>query len=477
MAPKPEIREVGSVQSREEMRREVQQHVDQQLREKYGDSWFGRLFASIERDSMVNDQVRNEMDMNASILSQGMTVRQAPPIPVMNYENVSHQELKDKVEEQADPGEVARVGDAWVGVGKWMIDFQRDFSSAIAASKSEWRGVAGDQARQFMAGVGNYIGQAGTSAQLAGTQAGLHSDALARVRAMPDPIDFDVAKANAELGNITDPLERSIKYAEHMAAYQASENARKEAARMAAGFDQSISGSSTMPAFSAPPVMGSGGTGTPEPPRTPQPRNPGGGGRDTSGGSGDRGGSVSPSSGFGGPGPVSRSGALPVIPGPANVAPELVGRTPVQGEGALPPATGGNHVAPGFGPQGGNQNLDPMGGMPMGGFAGGGGDVERGGRGGSFAGGRGFGPVGGPGVGGGPRAGVGGLAAERAAGGRGVAGAGAGRAGAAGMGGMGAGRAQGGEDTEHERPSFLVEPDPDATFGTDEMTAPPVIGA
>jgi hypothetical protein len=33
-----------------------------------------------------------------------------------------------------------------------------------------------------------------------------------------------------------------------------------------------------------------------------------------------------------------------------------------------------------------------------------------------------------------------------------------------------------GEDEEHQRPSYLVEPDPDSMFGTDEMTAPPVIG-
>lgn len=52
------------------------------------------------------------------------------------------------------------------------------------------------------------------------------------------------------------------------------------------------------------------------------------------------------------------------------------------------------------------------------------------------------------------------------------------RTGAAGAGGMGAGggRGQGGEDTEHERASFLQERDPDALFGTDEITAPPVIG-
>jgi hypothetical protein len=44
------------------------------------------------------------------------------------------------------------------------------------------------------------------------------------------------------------------------------------------------------------------------------------------------------------------------------------------------------------------------------------------------------------------------------------------------MGGMGAGRGQRGQgDAEHKRPSWLVETD-EGIFGTDEMTAPPVIG-
>jgi hypothetical protein len=54
-----------------------------------------------------------------------------------------------------------------------------------------------------------------------------------------------------------------------------------------------------------------------------------------------------------------------------------------------------------------------------------------------------------------------------------------GAGGRGGMGGMGHGagrKGEGDEDGEHERPSFLVEPDPHETFGTDEVTAPPVIG-
>ncbi|SFQ50798.1 PPE family protein [Amycolatopsis arida] len=39
-----------------------------------------------------------------------------------------------------------------------------------------------------------------------------------------------------------------------------------------------------------------------------------------------------------------------------------------------------------------------------------------------------------------------------------------------------AGRGRGGEDTEHQRPDYLQEPDPDALFGPADRTTPPVIG-
>jgi len=78
-------------------------------------------------------------------------------------------------------------------------------------------------------------------------------------------------------------------------------------------------------------------------------------------------------------------------------------------------------------------------------------------------------------LGGGQRSGMGGLgnaAAQEAAAARGAAGRG-------GQGGpMGAGGRHGEreEDDEHQRPDYLIEADPDAIFGTDQRTSPPVIG-
>jgi hypothetical protein len=134
--------------------------------------------------------------------------------------------------------------------------------------------------------------------------------------------------------------------------------------------------------------------------------------------------------------------------------------------------------------QGGGNNPALPGMLPPTGFGPGGGGPGGVPRGGGFGprGSGGFGPGGGSGSTGGPGSGRGGFgpgAGGAAAAAEGAAARGA--AGSRGMGGMGGlhgggKRGEGEEDTEHERPTFLVEPDPHDTFGTDEVTAPPVIG-
>jgi hypothetical protein len=192
-----------------------------------------------------------------------------------------------------------------------------------------------------------------------------------------------------------------------------------------------------------------------------------GSGSGGSGGSGSGGGSTNPSNNN------SRPPSTTLPPG---------GRLPT-GQNANQQ---NNHAMPGMLPPGFNQP--------------GGGDTSRGGGGGNRGAfgprgsGGGFGPggsggsgSGGPGSGSGARPGSGFGPGGAAAAAEGAAARGMGPAGGRGMGmgGMGGGMGghgaggrgqQGEDDTEHERPSFLVEPDPHDTFGTDEVTAPPVIG-
>ncbi|TCP46788.1 hypothetical protein EV191_11364 [Tamaricihabitans halophyticus] len=224
-------------------------------------------------------------------------------------------------------------------------------------------------------------------------------------------------------------------------------------------------GTTTTAGFSSSP---SGGTPGGSPPVTSGPGAlPTGGAPNVTGGSG-------PS------GPPVTSGPGPGAPG------SVTGVGPTQG--ANPAAAGYN---PSTSPGGGR--VPGMGMAPlMGGAAAGmGGDTARGGRAfgarggvagspGSSAAGRLTGG-GGPGTGGtpgaGPKtgAGPGGMAAAESAAKTGAAGS-SGRGGMAGGPMAGGQRGRGSEDEEHERKTWLIEPDKEGTFGTDEMTAPPVIG-
>lgn len=125
---------------------------------------------------------------------------------------------------------------------------------------------------------------------------------------------------------------------------------------------------------------------------------------------------------------------------------------------------------------------------PGGGGGGGAGDFSMPGAGGDFGpGGSGFGPGGGAGFGPGGSSGAavpgsagrGGVGGAMGGGAGGGAGTGAGSRGSTGMGGMGGmgqgGKGKGGEDDERTS-KYLLGDDPNDIFGSDELTAPPVIG-
>lgn len=188
--------------------------------------------------------------------SAGAGTREAPmPVGVL-YENVDHPTLKAMVTEDVDPDQVGAIGSTWQQAGSRLTQFQDDVTGAINTSRSEWQGAAGEAARQFMADVGRWIGDAGRGAQLAGNQATKQSEALAAAKnAMPEPVPFDVDAANAELRQITDPVQLVSRYAEHMKAYAAQQAAQRRAAEVVTAYDAALADSGTMPAFAPPPAM------------------------------------------------------------------------------------------------------------------------------------------------------------------------------------------------------------------------------
>jgi hypothetical protein len=337
-----------------------------------------------------------------------------------------------------------------------------------------------------MADVANWIGGAGQSAQLAGTQTSLQASALSQAKnTMPEPVPYDRQSYVNRMNGATSIDEMLTIADEAQAQYDAHQEAHTEAARVVGTYDGSLRAASTMPAFGAPPTMdGNGGDPTSLPTSTTQ---VGGTGRNTP------------------PPGTDTLWTPPKGPGDDNNNDnddnnndndnnDDNGNNEDDPGQTTPGETGGYPGYPGYPGNPGGQTGTGTGsgpgypGMPMGGPMGpafGAGDTERGmgrpgyGARGGFGSGAGFGGSGGAnsGAGGlGPRGlGAGAMAAEHAAfGGRGGLGAG-GRGSAGGGMPMGA-RGDDEDDGEHQRPSFLVEPDPDEVFGTDQLTAPPVIG-
>ncbi|RZS44918.1 PPE family protein [Herbihabitans rhizosphaerae] len=419
---------------------------------------------------------------NQQLTAEAQSTRPAPSLPASNYMAVQHPELKQRINQNVDPSSVRESGDNWITTGNALVDFQTDVKSAITQSETGWRGSAGNQARQYFAEIGTWVGKTGTAANLAGTQMQSQADALQTAKTnMPEPIHYDVNEANTRIRNAP-PAEAWNVYYKELDTYNKHVEAHQRAATTMTQYDSALGGTK-MPAFTQPPALFSGGGGKESTGRTAS---------TTSSGTGaptvNRGGPGGSSSGTPGTGSGGGSGTNP----PPNVGGNQPG--PVVGSGgtgttdpSLHNPSGPPNVNTGPNIGGGNQNQNLAGAPPMMGPMGpggmGGDDSERGRGGRGFgpggSGNRGFGPGGspaGPGSGAGAR--PGGMPGAGMAGPGGVAGGRGGGAGRGGMGGMpmGGAGAQGDEDQEHQRPTYLVEADPDALFGTDEKTAPPVIG-
>lgn len=432
-------------------------------------------------------QYDNKLPAEVKTLTEGLSTRSAPAFQPANYDGYSHAALHQMVTQGVDPGTVGAVGDTWLEMGNDLTQFQNQIAAALASSETTWQGTAGDNARRSVAELGNKGAAAGQAAQLAGVVTHQQSEASANARnSMPPPPNppFNPAAASQQLRTITDPIAYAAQAAADQQAFVQQKQAQQQAAHIVREYDTTLAQTShTMPAFApAPSPVKPASGATPSPAQTPT---AGGSSRNSSG----LGPPVSPSQGVSrvpqSPGTETTGQMPPSGPTPAASVPgsgpgpeqtttsNATGTAPVVSPGSgstlnvgpADPGSGGNAVDP--------LVADIVG--PFGGVGGSANDALRSGSGfGHGAGGPGVGGLsGGRGAGGG-RSGIGSgaAAAEEAAVERAVAGPG-------GMGGgmVPAGRGgKGSEDSEHYRPSFLVEPDPNELFGVTEKIAPPVIG-
>jgi hypothetical protein len=379
-----------------------------------------------------------------------------------NWEAMTSTELHAAATQRNSPDTADNLGRAFNDGGNRLAEAANRLLTAVAKLDAAWSGKAADAARGALIPLAESVGQAGVAAQLMGAQMARQTAAASEVRKLPPPQEFDYQSELRQALANPNPV---AGMADMQAKKEQADAVKREQVAYLNAYTQTMSAvDSQTPSFIEPAASISGGDGSSS--RIT------GGGIDYRGPAGDPHQGTAPA-----PGGPGRGVAMPGFGAPGD--PAAGGDGENQEIAALPGfgTSGLNTGASGYAP--GAPHTAP--GLP-GGIAPGAPAGAPGAGSGGF--GNAFGSFGGPAAGGAPgrgpsaAAGLPGAAEAAGSGGRGAGPvAGAARAGAAGTGPMAGGR--GGrkeEDEEHDRPSYLIEGDPEGAFGSDEPTAPPVIG-
>ncbi|HWM03759.1 MAG TPA: hypothetical protein VNP92_15605 [Actinophytocola sp.] len=372
-----------------------------------------------------------------------------------NWAGFDSQQLYAFATQNNSPTSADALGRTFNTGGNGLVEAANGLLDAVTRLDGAWSGTAADSARAALAPLAQAAGQAGQTAQMMGVQMSRQSVAATEVRKLPPPQEFDQTQSlNAMLAGGPAAMRADLKVQQ-----EAADAVKREQISYLNAYTQAMSSvDAHTPSFVPPPVgrinPGDGGgsrvTGGP----VPFSGTTGGFDQGTSTGAPSGGYvGIDPRAGAGLVGePGSTDGDNVTLPGTlpgTNTAGYTPGTTapvspsvPVGGGPAVPPSAG----AGGFGGAFGN-----FGGASTGQGTGQGAGAGQGAK-----------PAT-SGTGAGPRGPIP----------TGMAGRGAGA-----MGGTGArgGRHNGEEDDEHDRPSYLVEGDPDGAFGNDQLTAPSVIG-
>jgi hypothetical protein len=452
--------------------------------------WVRRMQANMEAEGQADKASQNTV----RDLSSGSDVQFVEGLNPSDadYQGHEHAQMSQYVAQNLEPAQVTEISEAYHKLHTAFKDFATELKEAVGKSEHEWEGEAASDARNYFTSLQTWSDGNSTNAKLASETIYQQSEAATSAKnRMPEEIPFNWESEMDSWGD--NPLDLIGNINKSMETYRASNEAHAEAAGVMTQYDTDLyTAASKQPVFAEPPKFGEG-SGNYEVNQPKPGENSTGASGFVGGPAGAGGGSIPsasiPPGGGGGSSipPVGGGGGYTPTPMPAPLT-----RGPSTGTGSVRPV--GNtrpsgYQQPNFNPSragsgGGSTGLNGMGAMPMGGMAGG---MGGGGSGSDYnskigRGGGGFGPGGGGAAGSGSASGPasgaakpGGLGAAEAAAGRG------GAAGVRGMGGMGAGMGGGrgglgGEDEDHQRPTYLVEGDPDAVFGTDQRTAPPVIG-
>jgi hypothetical protein len=395
-------------------------------------------------------------------LQNGLATQSAPDFSGHNYVRYTASQLYDMVTTNIDPGAVGAAGADWNNLGNTYARIAQDLGSAAGASESGWAGAAGDATRTFLAGMARWADTTAQGAQLAGNQLGMQAEAAqTAMHSIPRPVEPPTAADVRQLmlRSMANPAAGAARLDQQ---FQAAQQAHAEAVRVVQAYDANLAAAgNTMPAFDTPPAFdpaagngngaasGASGPGTQHISHAQGPRP-------------EVGASQSPvlavsASQTAQPTPISPSGTTGLSGPSAEPSPTMTTQSAQISPNSSPvdsttPAPGGTNL-PG-GQVGGPSLLEspnvpgePASNLP--------GESSPNVLGEPLTGGR---PIG---------------ALEDS----GVRTVGATSAGESTPGFVGGRGGRGAADEEHKRPSYLEGPDPDETFGTDQIVAPPVIGA
>lgn len=462
------------------------QYLQQQADAGYPDdgSWFGNLIGDFKRAAAENASKQQAAAMgtkNVKTLSAGHDVQFVPGLQASDgrYLGTDHAQLKQYVNTNLNASQVTDVSNAYAGVQQAFDNFGTKFTDAVTKSQGAWEGDSAESARGYFSSLTKWSDANAQNAQLAAETIYEQSNAATAAKnKMPDPVPFnwdDEFKKWATAG----PLDMGSAVSDSLKLQQQSQQAHEEAAGVMSEYDKDLyTAASKQPVFVDPPKFAASGG-----PGTSATLTSGGGGGGTHASDVNAGGGAV---GSGHSGDNSSSGSS--SGGPTHQQLQQ-GNTVGGGTVAAPGHTTAQSFQPSSSiapPPSGSANTG-MGPMPMGGGMGGGmggfGEAEeyssKIGRGGGFGpGGSSSLPTGGQQSGSGSGAAKpGGVGAAESAAGRGMGGAAApGKSSTSGGMGAGRGKGEGDEDQEHQRPTYLVEGDPDEVFGSNERTSPPVIG-
>jgi hypothetical protein len=377
-----------------------------------------------------------------------------------NWASYDSKQLYNFATQNNSPYTADDLGRAFNDGGNSLAEAANGLLDAVGRLDGSWSGVAADSAKTALQPLAQAAGTAGTTAQLMGVKMSQQSVAASEVRKLPPAKDFDQQQSlNAMVAGGPAAMQADLKVQK-----DAADAVKREQISYLTAYTTSMAAVDAQTPSFVPPEerIGSGGSSS----------------------SSFSGSSVS-IPGTGSVGPNVRGGTTTGGPsskftgvGGPNGSPGFTGNDPGQtDQSGFTPLPGVSTGASGYTPPtttAAPSTFGPSGGAPVtsGPGAGAGGfGAGFGSFGGNAAGGAGAGAGAGSGTGGNPNAtGPRGMTPGMGPGGS------AGRGGPGGMGGAGRGKGDGEEDKEHERPAYLVEGDPESTFGNDQLTAPPVIG-